>query len=156
MRLAIVVAAALIGMSAPVVAQMPPPATGEMPDGAGWHGNPMFAGMSDAGRATMRAALKGADAAGGRAGIDAARDRMLAILDADRLDVGALRRAMEDEREAANAAKARHQAALIAGFQQLSRADRHAFAVNARAMRTRMESRMGGPRGHGGMIPPQP
>ena len=151
MRLAIVVAAALIGVSAPVVAQMPPPATGEMPDGAGWHGNPMFAGMSDAGRATMRAALKGADAAGGGAGGGAARARR-----GGGGAGGALRRAMEDEREAANAAKARHQAALIAGFQQLSRADRHAFAVNARAMRTRMESRMGGPRGHGGMIPPQP
>ncbi len=153
-----------IGAAMPAAAQMPPPPTGEMPDGAmHGRGNPMFAGMSDAGRTTMHAALKGADPRADHAATSAARDRMLAILDADRLDTTALKRAMDDEREAANAAKVRHQAALLAGFQQLSLADRKAFVANARAMRTRMEGRMGGwpgrrgPGGPGGPgMPPPP
>ena len=120
----------------------------------------MYAGMSEAGRTTMRAAMKSADARLGHEATSAARDRMLAILDADRLDPVALKRAMDDEREAATAAKVRHQAALIAGFQQLSLADRRAFVVNARAMRARMESRTAGwqaRRGGSapGMMPPQ-
>ena len=134
-----VAAAILLLMTAmPAAAQLALP---EAYDGAQRpRGNPMFAGMSDAGRAAMRTALNEADPRGGRAMTDAARDRMLAVLDADRLDVGALRRAMDDEREAANAAKVRHQAGMIAGLQQLSLADRRAFVANARAVRARMES----------------
>ena len=139
----------------------PDSAGAEAGAGPGWHGNRMFAGMSEAGRATMRAALRGADPRGERAAVEAARDRMLAILDAERLDPVALKRAMDDERETASAAKARHQAALLAGFQQLSPADRHAFVANARAMRTRIEDRVEGMRGRrepgepGMTLPPQ-
>lgn len=158
------VTALLIGAGLPAAAQMPLPPPGELPDGPDHRGNPMFAGLSDAGRAIMYAAMKDADPRGAREATGAARDRMLAILDADRLDVGALRRAMDDERESANAAKIRHQTAMIAGFQQLSLADRKAFVVNARAMRSRIEDRMGGwkgrrgPGGPGGpgMMPPPP
>ena len=48
---------------------------------------------------------------------------------------------------------------MIAGFQQLSLADRRAFVVNARAMRNRMQDRMSawkGRRGPGGLAAPGP
>ncbi len=151
MRHAAVLAASMIAAAVPVAAQVPPAMAAE----GNPHGNPMFAGMSEAGRAAMRMALRGADPAADRAATDAARDRMLAVLDADRLDVPALRRAMDDEREAANVAKAHHQAAMIAGLQQLSLADRKIFVANAQAMRARIDSKMAGRRGGGMMPPPQ-
>lgn len=154
------VAAALgLALAVPAVAQMSPPPPETMPGPDRMHGRgPMFAGMSDAGRAVMESAMRNADPRADHAATDAARDRMLAVLDADRLDPVALKRAMDDEREAAGVSRARHQAAMIAGFQQLSLADRRAFVVNARAMRNRMQDRMGawqGRRGPGpGMMPP--
>ena len=158
---ALIALAASLGVAAPAAAQMSPP-PGEMPDRHDHGGNPMFAGMSDAGRTIMRSAMKDADPRADRAAIDVARDRMLALLDMDRLDVAALRRSMDDEREAANAAKVRHQNAMVTGFQQLSVADRKAFVANARAMRSRVEERMGawngrrGPGGPGGPGSPGP
>ncbi len=164
-------AAALIALATvtamPAAAQMQPP--GEvMTDGHGrmraeprrTPGNPMFAGMTDAGKAVMRTALRDADPQTDRATTDAARDRMLTVLDAERLDIGALKRAMDEEREAASVAKARHQAAMIAGFQQLSLTDRRAFVVNARAVRNVMKDRVAfrdrrEARGPGPMPPPQ-
>ncbi len=147
-------------IAAPVAAQMPAPGEPEAvaPRGHGM-GNPMFAGMSEAGRLTMRSAMHGEERQAEHAAVAAARDRMLAALDAERLDVGAVRRAMDDERDAANAAKVRHQAALLTAFQQLSVADRRAFVANTRAMRSRVEARAGwaghGGRGQGMAPPPQ-
>ena len=174
MKLATAFAALVMVTALPAAAQMPPP--GEMtPDGPGRNpdvagrmrrepgrmpGNSMFAGMTDAGKAIMRTAMRDADPRTDRAATDAARDRMLTVLDADRLDPGALKRAMDDEREAASVAKARHQSAMIAGFQQLSLADRRAFVVNARAVRNVMKDRIAfrdrrEPRGPAAMPPPQ-
>lgn len=162
MKLAIA-ALVLLGAALPVAAQMPPP-PGEMMNGGPdrpMRGGmrQMFASMSDAGRATMMTAIKSADPKAGHVATQAARDRMLAALDADRLDTVALKRAMDDERESANAAKVRQQTALIGGFQQLSLADRRAFVADARAMRARVESRMAEMKGRRGgpdrMPPPQ-
>lgn len=133
--------ALLLAAACPAVAQMPAPVDESAEAAARPRGNPMFAGMSDVGRMAMRTALRAADQPAARVATDAARDRWLALLEADRLDPAALKRAMDDEREAATAAKVRHQAALIAGFQQLSIADRRAFVANARAMRSRIDSR---------------
>ena len=135
MRGVALVAALLL--AAPVVAQVP--GLYGAPEAARPAGNPMLAGMSEAGRAVMRAALRSADEPGAKAATAAARDRWLALLDADRFDPVALRRAMDEEREAANAAKARHQTALIAGLSQLSLADRRIFVANARILRERLE-----------------
>ncbi len=143
----------LLAAATPLAAQVPPPPPGAMAGEAEHRGNPMFAGLSEAGRATMRAAMRGADPRGDHAAMAAARDRMLAVLDADRLDVTALKRAMDDERETANAVKARHQAAMIAGLQQLSLADRKAFVANARAVRERFEGRADGWRDRRGRGP---
>jgi len=181
MKIALTVFALIAAL--PAVAQMPPPPPGETmpgPDGAGrapmrgpmggHMGGPMggmrgmqrmFGSMSEAGRATMTTAMRGTDPRAGHMATKAARDRMLAVLDGDRLDPVALKRAMDDEREAATAAKVRRQAAMLGAFQQLSLADRRAFVADARAMRMRMDGRMaawnarrGGPGEM--MLPPPP
>lgn len=156
----------LLGATVPAMAQMPPPPPVDaMSDGAGGRGmhgphgmQQMFASMSPAGRATMMAAFKSTDRRMVHEATKAARDRMLAVLDADRLDPVALKRAMDDEREAASSAKLRQQGAMLVAFQQLSVADRHAFVADARAMRARMDSRMAEMRKRGGgpdgMMPP--
>lgn len=134
-----IIAMLLLAVAVPAAAQTPPPAAQAPRRG---DGNPMFAGMSDAGRAAMRAAMRGSNPHSDQAVTAAARDRMLAVLDAEALDPVKLKRAMDDEREAATTAKVRRQAAMAVGFQQLSAADRHAFVANARAMRERMDGKV--------------
>lgn len=121
---------AAIQLQAPGAEALPPP-----------RGNPLFASMSPTGRAIMRAAMRSGELPAAQVATDTARDRWLAVLDADRLDPVALKRGMDDERDAANAAKMRRQAAMLAGFEQLSLADRRAYAAEARAMRARIEAR---------------
>lgn len=105
-------------------------------------GRGSFAGMSEAGREVMREAMRDrSERRADRDAVRAARDRMLTLLDAERLDAGALRRAMDEEREIANASRERKQAQLLAGFAKLSVADRRAFVASSRAMRERMEMR---------------
>jgi Spy/CpxP family protein refolding chaperone len=157
-------AAALLLAAAPALAQTAAPAAppagatvprGQVRDRPGgmhmMHGG-MFKSLSPAGRATMREAMKG-DMAARRAerdAVKAARDRMLAVLEAEKLDVAALKKAMTDERVAANAGRERMQASMAAAFAKLSLADRRAFVTEARQMRTRMEERMKGWKQHGG------
>lgn len=159
---AVMPAALLFAAATPVLAQTPPPppagtsATaprGYVRDRPGkMYHRGMFASLSEAGRATMREAMKGDMAArkADRDAVKAARDRMLVVLEAERLDVGALKRAMADERAAANGSRERMQASMAAGFAKLSLADRRAFVTEARAMRGRMEERMKGWRGRDG------
>lgn len=162
----------LLGATVPAMAQMPPPGD-SMPDGSG-PGGPggrssmrgphgmqrMLGSMSETGRSTMMAAMKSVDPRMMHEATKAARDRMLAVLDADRLDPVALKRAMDDERESASAAKLKQQGAMLVAFQQLSLADRRAFVADARAMRARMDSRMAEMRKRGGgpdgTMPPPP
>ena len=169
----------LIAAAAPALAQMPPPPAGPMggpmggqmaPGGmrhggpGGWGDRAAFASMSEAGRKTMMDAMQaGGDRKAERDTVRAARDKMLAILDADRLDSAALKRAMDDERNAANASRERHQTAMLGAFAKLSVADRKAFVADSRAMKARMEERMQGWRGKRGMrggmggdMPPPP
>ncbi len=148
------IAAALA--AAPALAQMsppPPPGPGPMMGGPGGPGGPgmhhgmmgqrMFGAMSEAGRQTLMDAMRAAgDRKAGHEEVKAARERMLAVLDADRLDTGALKRAMDDEQRAVDASRDRMQAAMLAGFTKLSVADRKAFVADARSMKARMEARM--------------
>ena len=125
---------------------------------------PIFGSMSDAGRRVIMGAMywmpgppgsppvRSPDGDRDRNMVHAARDRILTLLAANRLDVVALRRAMDDERQAANQIKLRHQAAMLAAFQRLSPADRRAFVADARSMRERME-RPTPPRSDRGMPP---
>lgn len=154
MRTMPAIAAALLSVAAalPVAAQTspsppappsPPAIRAPMPPMPPM-GGMRFGSMSEAGRKAMHAAMHG-DGAADRTEherVRAARDRMLAALDADRLDVAALKRAMDDEREAANAMKARRQTALAAALQSLSAADRKAFVADARGLRDRIHRRV--------------
>ena len=94
--------------------------------------------LTPEGRKIMREAMREGRAAN-PGDIGAARDRMLEILGADRLDVAALRRAMQDEQRLAVAQQQRHQDAMLAAFQKLSPRDRKAFAVSMRAQQFRMD-----------------
>jgi Spy/CpxP family protein refolding chaperone len=124
-----------------------PPAAGDMMHKRqrGGHGERMFPSMSEAGRATMREAMAAGDnRRTEHAQIKAARDRMLTLLEAERLDTGALKRAMDEERTIANASRERRQAAMLTAFGKLSVADRRAFVTDSRAMKSRMEERVEG------------
>lgn len=161
-------------LAAPALAQTPPappapPAAGDM---RGHHGrmmgHRMFPSMSEAGRATIREAMMaGDDRKASRQKVEAAREKLLAALAADRLDMAAVKRAMDEERAVAQAGRDARQAAMLAAFQKLSAEDRKAFAADSRAMKDRMGKRMaewrerwqqrrghGGPRGD--MPPPPP
>jgi Spy/CpxP family protein refolding chaperone len=136
----------LLLAASPVLAQMPPPPA-DAPmmrgDGPGGMGQRMFSSLSEAGRATMREAMRPAELRTRAEQVRAARDKMLAILEADRLDTAALKKAMDEERAIADASHERRQAAMIAGFTKLSVQDRKAFVTEARQMREKMQQRMG-------------
>ncbi len=132
--------AGLVLLAAPVFAQMSLENLGKMPEfsrGRLGHGG-MFGALSDAGRATMIKAMRTTNPRADSTAMMEARDRMLALLGAERLDVAALKQAMDKERTTAMALTARHQSAMLAGFQQLAPTDRHAFVADARARRARM------------------
>jgi len=120
-----------------------PPAS--MP-GMGGIGQPLGSGallrdLSPAGRAIVRQAVRTANADGTRQQIEATRARMLDILAADPLDVGALGRAMIEERTLAQGQQSRMHSAMLGAFQKLSVADRRAFVATAREVQARIEKR---------------
>lgn len=131
----------LLLLSSPVLAQVVPP---EAPAGRGMMGRGAFSGMSEAGRTTMREVMRAGaeDRRAGRDAVRAARDRMLAVIEADQLDTAALKRAMDEERNVAMASHDRRQSAMLAGVSKLSIEDRKAFVSGARASREQMAARM--------------
>jgi Spy/CpxP family protein refolding chaperone len=153
--LAALIAAPLI--TAPAFAQSAPPAP-PAPAAAPHHAAPhhgagakmgrhmgMFPSMSEAGRAIMREAMMaGGNRRDDRQKVEAAREKMLAALEAERFDAGAVKRAMEEERTLADATRQQRQAAMLAAFQKLSPEDRKAFVTDSRAMKARMKGRMEG------------
>ncbi len=153
--LAALIAAPLI--TAPAFAQSAPPAP-PAPAAAPHHAAPhhgagakmgrhmgMFPSMSEAGRAIMREAMMaGGNRRDDRQKVGAAREKMLAALEAERFDAGAVKRAMEEERTLADATRQQRQAAMLAAFQKLSPEDRKAFVTDSRAMKARMKGRMEG------------
>ena len=147
--------AALMTVAAPALAQSnaptpaPAPAGERMrgPDGPMSHGR--FSSLSPEGRQIMRDSLRASMNGDERAKVRDARARVTALLSADKLDVTALRRAMDDERKLVDAQHGRTQEAMIAAFQKLSLADRKAFAKDAADGRDRIEGRMKRMRGEG-------
>ena len=145
----IVIAATMALLAAPALAQAAAPAPQAPPSGfeAGnervrvmkMHRRDLWANVSPEGRAILRETLKGDPK--DREATKAARDRINAIVGAERLDVGALRRAMEEERRLVDAQHAARQARMLAAIQKLSAADRKAFAEDARQGRARVEAR---------------
>jgi len=138
--LAIALASLLAG---PTLAQAPPP-----PPHAGMerHGR-MFGSVSPEGRQILTQAMREQADQAERQKLKATRDRIGTILEAEKLDSAALKRAMDEERALVSAQHARRQTAMLAAFQKLTPADRKAFVADARRGRDRVERRMGGPRG---------
>lgn len=156
---ALIAAAPAFAQSAPPAPPAPPAAhTGHHPGPKGPHamergmhgswsggGARMFPSMSEAGRATMREAMMaGGNRSDDRQKMAAAREKMLAALEADRFDAVAVKRAMDEERSLADASRQQRQAAMLAAFQKLSPEDRKAFVTDSRAMKSRMQARMDG------------
>lgn len=147
MKILIAVSAALL--AAPVLAQAASPAPPAAVPGAEpqrervrmmrMHRQDMWANVSPEGRAILRETLKGDPK--DREATRAARDRINAIVGAEKLDVSALKRAMEDERRLVDAQHASRQARMLAAIQKLSPADRKAFAEDARRGRADIEAR---------------
>lgn len=153
MKTLILATAALL--AAPVLAQTPPPppppsqpqapATGaapQRPDRARivhMQRGPMFGNVSPEGRKILGEAMRGS--AEDRTAVHAARDKVNAAVGADKLDLNALKRAMDEERRLVDAQHARRQQALLAAVQKLSVEDRKAFAADARKARVNVEKR---------------
>jgi uncharacterized membrane protein len=133
-------------MAAPVLAQSAPPPASNTEAASQRKAMVLnrgaFANMSDAGRATMREAMRAQHDPGHWEKLRTARDRVSAVLAAERLDVAALKRAMDEERQLADSQQARRQAAMLEAFQKLSVADRQAFAADAGKSRERIENRV--------------
>ncbi|WP_310496289.1 hypothetical protein [Sandarakinorhabdus sp.] len=180
---ALLIGALLLGLSGPVSAQSPPPALPTVPMAEGGHGGHgvmggqgrhgmmggrgarMFPSVSEAGRAIITEAMRaGADRNEDRARVQVAREKILTLVEADRLDTAAIERAGKEERTAAMASHERRQAAMTAAFAKMSVADRKAFVTDMRANKDRMEQRMRQMRrgmemrsmGRGAQVPPQP
>ena len=131
---------------APPAAQHAGPHHGAGPK-MGQMGARMFPSMSEAGRKTMHEAMMaGGNRRDDRQKVEAARDKMLAALEAERFDAGAVKRAMDEERALSDASRQQRQVAMLAAFQKLSAEDRKAFVTDSRAMKARMQGRMEGRR----------
>ena len=147
---ALLAAAPAFAQSAPP-APPAPPQMGHHAGQKGPHGMDMnarmFPSMSEAGRKTMHdAMMAGGNRRDDRQKVAAARDKMLAALEAERFDAGAVKRAMDEERALSDATREQRQTAMLAAFQKLSAEDRKAFVTDSRAMKARMQGRMEGRR----------
>lgn len=139
-------AALAIAVAAPSFAQAapPPPAQKDVlirrisPGMHGWREMDRFGGMSAEGRAVLREAMKPQQTPQDREAVRAARQRVLTLLSAEKLDVGAVRRAQAAERELVVKQHERQQDAMLAAYQKLSAADRKAFADGMRDREERM------------------
>jgi Spy/CpxP family protein refolding chaperone len=137
-------------MAAPALAQTPPPPPPGAPDAPqrAWHRGDrgpmrMFQSLSPEGRQIMMEAMKGAREDWNRDDLRQARDKVATILSADKLDVPALRNAMDAERRIVDAQHKARQDAMLGAFQKLSAADRKAFVADAKAGRDRIAKRVG-------------
>lgn len=169
MKTLILATAALL--ATPALAQTPPPAAAPAAPAAAQKAEraramhmqrgPMFGNMSPEGRKTLGEAMRGSDE--DRKAVKASRDRINALVGADKLDTPALKRAMDDERRLVDSQHAKRQAAMLAAIQKLSTEDRKAFAADATKARADVEKRTAewrkwadGRRKAGGSMPPPP
>ena len=147
MKIAVLKATAvalLLSATAPTLAQSVPPVPPLTPMPPAPHvkinsGHPrMFVELSPQGREIMREAMKAGYDRDSKKAIKAARDRVLALIAADKLDVAAIRKAQAEERNLVMQKHARSQEAMLNAYQRLSLADRKAFAESMRDREDRM------------------
>lgn len=142
------IAAALALAITPALAQPAPTASVGSAGWAGHHGPGPYAALSPDGRQILKAARQATHNDGTRAQIDATRAQIMTLLDADTLDVHALSRAMVTERSLSQGEKLRQQAALLAAYQKLSLADRHAYVAASRAIAAQVAAARAAHQGH--------
>lgn len=120
----------------------PPPPGANAPDGSmmRMRRGPMFGNVSEEGRQILREASASVTPED-RQKVHAARDRINDLVAAERLDIAALRAAMEAERKLVDANHAKRQQAMLAAMPKLSAEDRRAFAEDARRGRADMQQR---------------
>ncbi len=121
---------ALLVMAAPVWAQ-----GGRVTDA--------FAGMSPEGRRVMSAAFLDTRSEPSREAASAARERVLALLEADTLDQRALGEAMRAEDDILITQLNQRRQRMMQAFSQLSAADRKAWVRAVRAQRDTAPGAMG-------------
>ena len=144
-------AALALAVAAPAIAQATPPTPPTAPGPGkdvvihrlspgmkGFHNMDRFEGMSAEGRAILREAMRPQQKVEDREAVRAARQRVLNLIAAERLDVAAVRRAQAAERELVLKQHERQQEAMLAAYQKLSLADRKAFASGMRDREERM------------------
>ena len=136
MKLHVALTAALLALPVAAHAQRPD----QRPAAEHNRRPPMFANVSPEGRKLLSEAMRANNQEHRRALRDA-RNQVNELVAADRLDVPALRQAMEAERRLVDASHARRQAALLAALQKLSVEDRKAFAAEATRGRASVEAR---------------
>jgi Spy/CpxP family protein refolding chaperone len=155
-RTALLAAASAL-LAGPALAQAPAPPAGALgasqPRAMGERGprgprtevrqirSQRFANISPEGRQVLAEAMRAETRAEDRERMRVARDRINTLVAADRLDVSALRRAMEEERRLVDQQHAARQARMLAAFQRMSAEDRKAFAENATRGRQMAEGR---------------
>ncbi len=127
-------------LATPAFAQSAPPVPPAPPMMKVYRHGPMFGSMTPEGRKILSEAMQAYNKADRQALRDA-RDAINAQVAAERLDVAALRRAMEAERRLVDAQHAKRQAALLAALQKVSVEDRRAFAQDATRGRAEVEAR---------------
>ncbi len=150
------VALLLLATAVPALAQSAPPPPGGSPevrerrmvikryghDGRDDRGpGPMggtLSGLTPEGRKILTDAMR-ENRSDGRDAIGDARRKVLELLDADRLDVAAVRRAMAEEHNLVQRKQQERQEAMLTAYQKLSVRDRKAFATSMRAQTYRME-----------------
>lgn len=145
-------AALAVAIAAPALAQVAPPAPPAPPPGPavirispGMEGRrwvDRFEGMSPEGRRILSEAMRPQMTPQDRQATKAARDRVLALIAADKLDVAAVRRAQAAERELVVRQHEKQQAAMLEAYQKLSLADRKAFVEGMQDQEDRMRRHM--------------
>lgn len=101
-----------------------------------------FADMSPQGMALIGEAMKRERIPANAEEVRKARQRVLELLSAERLDIGAIRRAQAEERAVAITEHALAQEKMLKAYQQLSVEDRRAFAEGMRMQEERMTKHM--------------
>lgn len=152
MKLALKAACAAVAVAAvPVLAQPSPPTPPAPPKvhimrmSPGMEGMRhlgRFEGMSPEGRAILADAMRPQLTPEDRQAVRAARERVLNLIAADKLDVAAVRRAQAAERELVLRQHERQQAAMLAAYQKLPAADRKAFVEGMQNKEERMLKHM--------------
>ena len=138
-----IVLTALLAAAGPALAQgpvaPPGPPVPPPPPTVVFRTGGMFAGLSLQGQAIMREAVRQRRSPKEAEALRAARQRVLALIAADRLDIAAIRRAQAEERRIVMEGHARQQEALLDAYRKLSPADRKAFAEGMRRREARMD-----------------